>query len=31
MKEIEYKRKMEMHELKLYEYFMLIISHASDP
>lgn len=31
MKEVEYKRKVEMHELKLYEYFMLIISHSTDP
>lgn len=28
MKEIEYKRKVEMHELKLYDYFMYIIYHS---
>ena len=31
IKEIEFKRKVEMHELKLYEYFMLVISVVTDP
>lgn len=28
LKEVEYRRKVEMHELKLYPYFMLLIFHA---
>lgn len=31
LKEVEYRRKVEMHELKLYPYFMLLIFNVTTP
>lgn len=30
IKELEYKRKVDMHELKLYEYFLSIIFNVDN-
>ena len=31
IKEIEFRRKVDMHELKLYEYFIAIIFNVDNP